>query len=476
MTKEKKLTVTALILITFLAAFEGTVVSTAMPTIARDLNGYNYISWIFSAYLLTSAVSTPIYGKLSDLFGRKKIITIGILIFLIGTTLSGLSKNMIELIVFRLIQGIGAGAILTLTYAIVGDLFDRSQKAKIQGFLSTVWGIASVLGPFVGGLILSKLSWNWIFFVNIPFGIMGIYMINRYFHENIIRRKVKIDYMGSLFLTSSIVLLLLACLEIKDLEVLFILIILSLISITLFVIIESKADEPIMPKGIFTKTTVMINIVCFIVSTILISIQSYMPIYTQNILGYSPLLSGLFLAPMSIAWFSTAFILSKFLPKYGEKKILTISTSILIIATGIISLLKVNGNIFVLILSMFIIGFGFGGILNTSIIVVQEEVNPKYIGVSTSTITLIRTLGQTIGVAIFGTIMNIGIMNHFKKIGLNKITPDDLNLKNNIFHLGILEIKNGFFSGVHDIFLVLFIVSIISILIIVFLPRKSIKM
>lgn len=240
MEKQKKLVVVALMLVTFLAAFEGTVVSTAMPTIARDLNGYNLISWIFSAYLLTSAVSTPIYGKLSDLFGRKKIITIGILIFLVGTTLSGLSRDMVQLIIFRAIQGLGSGAILTLTYTIIGDLFDTSEKAKMQGFLSTVWGVASILGPFVGGAILAKLSWHWIFFVNIPFGLIGMYMINKYFHEKVVKRKASIDYLGSLFLTIAIVALLFSCLESHNTKLLTGLIIVSIVSIIIFCIVESK--------------------------------------------------------------------------------------------------------------------------------------------------------------------------------------------------------------------------------------------
>ena len=175
--------VIALMLTMFLAAFEGTVVSTAMPTIARDLNGYKLISWVFSAYLLTSAVSTPIYGKLSDLLGRKKVLIAGIIIFLVGTLVSGLSQTMVQLIISRAIQGLGAGSIITLTYTIIGDLYDVSGSAKIQGLLSTIWGVASILGPFIGGVILLKLTWHWIFFVNIPFGILAIFMIGGYFHE-----------------------------------------------------------------------------------------------------------------------------------------------------------------------------------------------------------------------------------------------------------------------------------------------------
>ncbi|MGL5617285.1 MAG: MDR family MFS transporter [Sarcina sp.] len=473
MNKKRRNVVIALMLVTFLAAFEGTVVSTAMPTIAKDLNGYSLISWVFSAYLLTSAVSTPVYGKLSDLFGRKKILTIGIIIFLIGTTLSGISTTMLYLIISRAIQGLGAGAILTLTYTIIGDLFTVSEKAKMQGWLSTIWGIASVAGPFVGGAILFKLSWHWIFFVNIPFGLIGIYMINANLVENIEKKKATIDYPGVLFLTISIVSLLIACLESSDLKLFVPCLIITIVSIIIFYFIEKKSKEPLVPFHIFTKPIVLSNLVCFIVSMVLIAIQSYLPIYTQNVLGFDPLISGLFLAPISISWFLSSFVLAKTIPKYGDKKNILIANLIIIIGLIIVYLLnQSSGPIVLLIIAMLILGFGFGGVMTTVIIVAQDAVSPKEIGVSTSTTTLIRTLGQTIGVSIFGSVLNVGISNHFKSLGMNYITPNNLDNAQSLFHLSMTEVQSGFFSGIHDIFAALLIISIIALILAILIPNK----
>lgn len=472
MDKKKRNVVIALMLVTFLAAFEGTVVSTAMPTIAEDLNGYALISWVFSAYLLTSAISTPIYGKLSDLFGRKKILSIGIIIFLIGTTLSGFSQTMVYLIISRSIQGLGAGAILTLTYTIIGDLFSVSEKAKMQGWLSTIWGIASVAGPFVGGAILFRLSWHWIFFVNIPFGLIGIYMLNANLKETVIKRKVNIDYAGVLFLTIAIVALLFACLENSNIEYFTTFIIITIISIIIFYFIEKKAQEPLVPFNIFTKPIILSNLVCFLVSMILIAIQSYLPIYTQDVLGYNPLISGLFLAPISFTWFLSSFVLAKTIPKYGDKKNIIVATIIIILGLIAVYFLNLSNPIALLIIAMLILGFGFGGIMTTVIIVAQEAVQPNEIGVSTSTTTLIRTLGQTIGVSIFGSVLNLGISNHFKSLGLSYITPSNLDKAHDLFHIPLEEVQVGFFSGVHNIFIILLIIAVICFIFSLLIPKK----
>lgn len=456
----------------FLAAFEGTVVSTAMPTIARDLNGYKLISWVFSAYLLTSAISTPIYGKLSDLLGRKKVLITGIIIFLVGTVLSGISQTMLELIVSRALQGLGAGSIITLTYTIIGDLYDISGRAKIQGLLSTIWGVASILGPFIGGAILIKLSWHWIFFVNIPFGIIGIFMISRYFHEKVHTHKITIDYFGTLFLNISIVALLFAALESNDKLYLISCIIIAIISLIIFILIERKVAEPIIPFSIFSKSNIFANLVGFLTAAIIITIQSYMPLYTQNVLGFSPIISGLFLAPISISWFTSSFILARLLKKIDAKFIIIASSVFMIIAMGIISILSVNAPMYItvclLLLSLFIIGFGFGGIMNSTIIISQIAVDTKEIGVSTSTMNLIRTIGQTLGVSILGSVLNIGIRNHFQNLGMNHITSDVLGSSNN----GLTHAQTilGFNSGLHLVFISLLLIAIINILIAIFSP------
>lgn len=310
MNKKKRNIIIAIMVSMFLAAFEGTVVTTAMPTIAKSLNGYNLMSWVFSSYLLTSAVSTPIYGKMSDLYGRKKMLSIGIVIFLIGSALCGFSQSMIQLIAFRAIQGIGAGSILTVTYTIVGDVFDLEERSKVQGCLSTVWGVSSLLGPFIGGFFIDYLSWHWIFFINIPFGILSIFLLNKNFEEKLSNSNPKIDYLGSIFLTISIVSILLGVFTTSS-SVKIIYTILTIVSLIIFYLIEKKSKEPIVPFDIFSKDTILLNLIGFFVAVILMVIEVYMPLYTQNVMGYSAKISGLLMAPMSITWLLSSFILVK---------------------------------------------------------------------------------------------------------------------------------------------------------------------
>jgi multidrug resistance protein len=205
----KRNIITALMVAMFIGAIEGTVVTTAIPTIVKDLSGFGLISWVFSTYFLTSAISTPVYGKLADLYGRKNILCIGITIFLVGSCLCGLSQSMYQLIVFRALQGLGAGSIFTVTYTIVGDIFSLAERTKVQGWLNAVWGIASIIGPFVGGFFIDYLSWHWIFFINVPFGIICIVLLQKYFKESLKRRKPRIDYAGILVLSAAIITLLL---------------------------------------------------------------------------------------------------------------------------------------------------------------------------------------------------------------------------------------------------------------------------
>lgn len=208
MGSRKKNILMALTVAMFLAAVEGTVVTTAIPTISRDLQGFQIISLVFSVYLLASAISTPIYGKLSDLYGRKNMLSIGIIMFLIGSCLCGLSQNMYMLIGFRVIQGLGAGSIFTLTYTIIGDVFTIEERPKVQGIIGTVWGVASLTGPFLGGILIDTLSWHWIFFINMPFGILSVILIQKNIKENFEKKRCKIDFAGIVTLSLAMIIFL----------------------------------------------------------------------------------------------------------------------------------------------------------------------------------------------------------------------------------------------------------------------------
>jgi EmrB/QacA subfamily drug resistance transporter len=418
MDSRKQKIVIALMVAMFLAAFEGTVVATAIPTIVKDLNGFELVSWIFSLYLLTSAVSTPIYGKLSDLYGRKNMLCFGIGVFLLGSLACGLSQNMFQLIVSRAVQGLGAGAIFTVTFTIIGDIFTVGERTKVQGWLSTVWGIASLAGPFLGGFLIDNFSWHWIFFINIPFGIISITIIQNNLAENIEKKKHKIDYAGTVVLSGAIVVLLYGILSGEG-NLLSVVIASMLLS--LFYAIEKRAEEPIVPFEIFSKEMNIVNGMSFLVSMMIIAITVYMPIYMQNILGFNATISGLAMAPMSFAWLSISFFLAKVLPKYGERAVIGFFTVILLLGCILLSTLGTGSYLVQILIYAAVLGFGFGGIYNTLTIMVQESVGYDKRGTAIAFNSLIRTLAQTIGVSIFGSILNTSIGTSSLNSGLHTV-------------------------------------------------------
>ncbi|WP_143315554.1 MDR family MFS transporter [Clostridium sp. HBUAS56017] len=476
----KRNIVIALMVAMFLGAVEGTVVTTAIPTIVKDLQGFEIISSVFSIYLLTSAISTPIYGKLSDLYGRKNILSIGIIIFLVGSFLCGLSQNMYMLIAFRALQGLGAGAMFTVTYTIIGDIFTIEERPKVQGGISSVWGIASLVGPFLGGILIDKLSWHWIFFINIPFGILSIILLQKNLKENFEKKKHNIDFGGIITLSLAMVIFLNIFLSTKNANInsIFIVIstLLTIILLLLFYKIERKAKEPIVPFDIFTKSSTIVNIISFLLSAILIGADVYLPIYMQNVLDFSAKISGLALAPMSIFWLIASVILGKCIVKHGGKTITLISNVILLISTILLPTLGINSSLLLVLLYISIMGIGFGGAFTTLTIIIQESVDYSKRGAATATNSLLRTLGQTIGVSVFGSIFNLYIVKYFTNIGISGVDPSNL-YNSTTLNTAVTneQIKLSLNSSIHVLFMILMIISILSLVLSIVMPKISDK-
>ncbi|MFT8347631.1 MDR family MFS transporter [Clostridium saccharoperbutylacetonicum] len=467
----------ALLVAMFLGAIEGTVVTTAIPTIVKELQGFEIISSVFSVYLLTSAISTPIYGKLSDLYGRKNILSIGIIIFLIGSFLCGLSQNMYMLIICRAIQGIGAGAIFTVTYTIIGDVFTIEERPKIQGVISAVWGIASLAGPFIGGILIDILSWHWIFFINIPFGIVSVILIQRNLSESFEKKKHKIDFAGIITLSAAMLVFLNIFMSTENTNTtsnkfIIISLIITIVLLMLFYKIEEKAEEPIVPFNIFTKSNTIVNVVSLFDSTILIGANVYMPIYIQNVLGFSPKISGLALAPMSASWLIASVFLGKMIMKHGGKAVIVMSNIILFISTVLLITLDVKSSLVIVLVYVFIMGFGFGGAFTTLTIIVQESVEFNQRGVAMATNSLLRTLGQTIGVSIFGSIFNLYIVKYFVKLGINGVEPSDLyKASSGNAILTSEQISLSLNGSIHVLFIIFVVICIVASALSVLMPK-----
>lgn len=476
MNKNKSGIILALMLAMFLGAVEGTVVTTAIPTIVKNLNGFTNMSEVFSLYLLTSAISTPIYGKLADIYGRKNTLCIGILIFLSGSLLCGLSYNMYELIAFRAVQGIGAGAIFTISYTIVGDIFTISERTKVQGWLSTVWGIASIGGPFLGGFLIEYFSWHWIFFINIPFGFISILLLQRNLKEHFERINIKIDWIGLITLSCSIVVFLYAIISAEKNGKVYslILIFLSIIFLFVFYHAEKRAKDPIIPFELFTKSNIMANLVSLLASAILIALDVYIPLYIQSILGYSAAISGLAMAPISIAWLMSSVVLSKTIVKHGKYFCALISSIILLVSCILLVTLYLRTSLILIILYTSVMGFGFGGTFTTLTIMVQESVQYNKRGAATASNSLLRTIGQTVGVSIFGIVFNVNISRYFHRIGINNVDTNSIYSSGKIDNLiSVGCIKDALEYGIHIIFIMMLIISIVSLVFAYIIPRDS---
>lgn len=462
----------ALMVAMFLGAVEGTVVTTAIPSIVKDLQGFHIISLVFSAYLLTTAISTPIYGKLSDLYGRKKMLTIGVSIFLIGSIFCGLSQNMYMLIGFRALQGIGAGSIFTITYTIVGDVFLLEERPRIQGIIGSVWGIASLIGPFLGGVLIDMLSWHWIFFINIPFGMLSIFLIQRNLKEPFFRKGHKIDFPGIITLSLAILVFLNIFLGENGKSFYFTItsLLISSVLITLFYYFEKKAQEPIIPFDIFNKTICIISGISFMASAILIGVDVYLPIYIQNILGFTAKVSGLALAPMSISWLLASVILGKFMVKNGPKLTLIISNFILLISTILLLSLNIDSSLLLVVIFVFIMGLGFGGTFTVITIIVQEAVGFNKRGAATATNSLLRTLGQTLGVSVFGSVFNIFISKYFVNNGMIGITSENLYDPSANLTLNSMQVSMSINNSLHQLYIIFILLSVTIMIFSLWLP------
>lgn len=413
MQKNRKKVTIALIIATFLASIEGTIVSTATASIANDLQGVSLVSWLFTVYLLTMTVTTPIYGKLADLYGRRLIFTLGIILFLSGSALCGLAQSMEQLIFFRALQGLGAGAVMPITTTIVGDIYPYEQRAKIYGMFSAIWGVSGVVAPLLGGFLVDYVSWHWIFYINLPFGVVSLILLRLYLVETIDRSQAKqIDYLGAITFTVAVTSLLLGILlggthlPWASIEIVALFIAGSLL-FTLFLYVETRVPEPMLPLKLFRIPSVTYaNLSGFLLSIILIGINIYLPIWIQGVYGYGATGAGLSLIPMSLGWMISSNLASFVLLRLGPKRTILIGFSLILTSAVGLSLLESTVSPLILIGIMLLMGFGFGMSMTVSIVLGQSGMGTALRGVASSSNSFLRTLGQTVGSAILGAMFN----------------------------------------------------------------------
>jgi len=396
----------------FLAALEATAVGTAMPTVVAELGGMSRYSWVFSAYLLTSTTTVPLYGKLADLLGRRLVFTVGIALFLLGAALCGMATSPTQLIAFRALQGLGAGGVMPVSVTVMGDIYDMRERGRMQGLFSGVWAVSSLAGPAAGGLLTELLSWRWVFYINIPFGLASVAMLRLFLKEEPSRRQHRLDLAGTLSLTLSIALLLLALLEGSELWGWLDARTLGMVGLAgailvFFLLQESRTPEPMLPLELFRNPVIVVaSLGNVIMGTILFSASAFVPMFTQGVLGGTAIDAGMTLAPMSIGWPIASTTSGWLLLRVGYRPFTITGAAVGVVGCILLSAADPESGRGAVMLAMLFVGFGLGFLSTPYLLAVQNAVPWRQRGVATSSIQFFRTIGGAIAVAAMGAALN----------------------------------------------------------------------
>ena len=400
----------------FLAAIEATIVATAMPTVVSQLHGLAHYSWVFSGYMLTSTVTMPLWGKLSDLYGRRRFYLLAVGLFLLGSALSGASQSMRQLIVFRAIQGVGAGGLLPLGMTILGDLYTLKERARAQGLFSSVWGIASIAGPLVGGYITDTLSWRWVFYLNLPFGAVAAALVGLALVEPDRRGSARIDVRGALAMMGSVALLMLALGQTGErnpaVPAPFVISLYAAAVVLggLFVLSERRAAEPIIPLDLFADPLVAATTLAgFLVGVAMFGALSFVPLFVQSVLGGTARDAGRALTPLLLGWVTMSIVSARLLPRFGYRPI--IITGLTLVTVGFLGLIRVERGATpaALYVDLGLMGLGMGTTMLSLLLALQSAVPRERLGVATSIGQFTRSIGGALGVSIMGAIVSVSL-------------------------------------------------------------------
>lgn len=470
----------------FLSAIEATIVATAMPSIVADLQNFSLYSWVFSAYLLSSSATMLIFGKLADIYGRRPIYVYGICIFLIGSTLAGFSNSMLMLIIARFIQGVGAGALVPIATTIVGDIYTKEERAKVQGYLSAVWGISAILGPLIGAFFVDLLNWRYVFWMNIPLGLLSVAGIIIFLKEEIKKQRQQIDFLGAILFIISITLLMFIFVE-GGITIpwtsltMFMLIGLIVFCLILFFLYEKRVKDPIISTPIWSYRIIKLaNIVSLLTGMIMISVSSYLPTFVQGVMGKSAIIAGFTLTTMSIGWPIASTIAGRLLLVYGYRKISFIGGIFLLIGTTFFIFLPVIQHYIWAGLGSFFVGIGMGMTSTSFIVAIQTTVNWQIRGIATATNMFMRSIGSALGVAFLGGLLNNQINRQIESTNLGQtVTVDTVDKLLDETELKRLTtetvevLQQGLLSGLQYVYIGIAIIAIISLILIFFIPKKD---
>ncbi|MDQ5809391.1 MAG: MFS transporter [Actinomycetota bacterium] len=411
LSKRRKALITLATLIgTFLAALDSTVVGTAMPTVIGDLGGLRLYPWVFASYLLAATVTGPIFGKLSDVYGRKPIYLAGIFLFLLGSILAGTSQTMFALIAFRTLQGLGAGAVQPIAITIMGDIFELETRARIQGLFGAVWGISALVGPAAGGLIADYLTWRWVFYINVPFGLVAAALLAATLRESFERRPSEPDYLGVALLTGGLVALLLALLGDASSGPTVLLLLGGTGALALFAWVEGRVADPIVPIYLFRERLFAVSSLGNLaLGGVLLGVSVYVPLFVQGSLGGTALTAGAVVAPISIGWPIGSFVGGRMLLKTGYRATLLLGAGFVALGSALCVPMDPTTALPYVVFAVFVVGLGLGFSSTSYLVSVQNAVPWSRRGIATSSMVFFRTVGGSVGVAIMGALLNASL-------------------------------------------------------------------
>ena len=413
LTTHRPLVLVAVMAANFMIAIEATIVSTAMPQIVGQLGGLPLYSWVFSAFLLTQTATTVVFGKLADSVGRKTVMLVGIAVFLVGSILCGFAWSMPSLIAFRLIQGIGAGAVQPTAMTIVGDLYTAHERAKIQGWLASVWALSAVLGPLAGGLIIQHFSWAWIFWMNLPIGALAAAGFWAYLHEKRAHRAARIDHLSAGLFTIAIAAIMadLTAFSTSGRFEISLITAVAAVAVALFVIQERRSPEPMISLELWGRRPIAAaNGASLLSGMVMIGLTTFLPVFVQGVMGDSPLIAGFALSAMVLGWPVGATFGVRFFKRFGVRAVLR--TGGLLVPAGALAfvVLTAETSPFVAGLGSLVVGLGMGLLSSASIILIQEIVDWSERGSVTASFLFARSLGSTFGATVFGAVLNFGLL------------------------------------------------------------------
>ncbi len=418
------LTTIGIMLGLFMASMEATVIATAMPTIVSQLGGLAIYSWAFSAYMLTSTTTVPIYGKLSDIYGRRPVFAVSMILFLISSVLCGLSQTMGQLVAFRALQGIGAGGIVPLVFIIVGDIFNFEQRAKMQGLFASVWGVSSVVGPLLGGFLVDQISWQWVFYINVIPGIIALLMVWFAMQDQHVDKTVKpsIDYTGAILLSATVISLLLGLFDMGT-PIGWGLLGLAILCLVALLIVEQRATDPILPLALFRQRLfASANAHGLLSGWAMFGSLSFVPLFVQAVLGTNATQAGSSLTPMLLGWVVASIIGSRALLYINYRIIVLIGTALLAVGAGLMTQASAEMTQLQTMINLGFMGVGMGLSISPFLIAVQSAVRKRDMGTATSTLQFSRNIGGTIGVSVMGAVLASRLASSLAAAGVDPTT------------------------------------------------------